>query len=502
MEEHADSILVAQARQGDRRAFGLLVERYQGMATEVARRIVRIEDDARELVQEAMLQAFLSLSRLRQDGSFSNWLHGIVRNLCLSHVREHRPVLGLDPAQEPTADLFRDQEPDPHQVAEARELRLHLHRALEALPPHQRSTTHLFYREGLNLQEIAARLDLSISAVKSRLHQSRNRLRVLLADIYPELRHLRPQRRTKMVRVTIADIVPAPAEGLYFAMLLDRAAHRVLPVPIPTKKAGVGLALGANPQAEAQSPDLLANVLEATQVLLLEVRLQELSEGILYAVLEMRNGEAVVEVQARPDEAVALAMRQDCPVYVDADVMQKMGQIIPSALRAPEDQLQALIGCAFAYDMGRQVSDLFRRVVQYAREEAVRLDSDCVDSEHLLLGILRADEGTAATILTRLDQNPDELRQFIEDTATRPASETGDDALLPFAPRTQGILGTAAAEAYLMREEVVGTGHLLLALCRETQGAASMCLSLKGIMHTNVRHWPLRGEDPHAFWRD
>jgi hypothetical protein len=63
-------------------------------------------------------------------------------------------------------------------------------------------------------------------------------------------------------------------------------------------------------------------------------------------------------------------------------------------------------------------------------------------------------------------------------------------------------MATAKAEAYLMREEIVGTGHLLLALSRETQGVASMCLALKGILYTNVRHWPLRGEDPHAFWQD
>ena len=140
--------------------------------------------------------------------------------------------------------------------------------------------------------------------------------------------------------------------------------------------------------------------------------------------------------------------------------------------------------------------------MQYAREEAARLGNDRVDSEHLLLGILRADEGTAATILKRLGQDLDALRRFIEDNIARSASESRDGAFIPFAPLTQRIMGTAKREAYQMREEVVGTGHLLLALCQETQGAASMCLALKGILYTHARHWPLRGEDPHAFWQD
>ena len=136
-------------------------------------------------------------------------------------------------------------------------------------------------------------------------------------------------------------------------------------------------------------------------------------------------------------------------------------------------------------------------------EEAVRLGSDSVDSEHLLLGILRVDEGTAATILKKLDQDLDELRRFIEGIAAEPVSEPGDDTFIPFAPLTQRIMATAKAEAYLMREEMVGTGHLLLALCRETQGIASMCLALKGILYTHARHWPILSEDPHGtFWQD
>ena len=502
MVKRADDILVIQAQGGDRAAFGSLAERYQGMAMSVARRIVGSEDDARDLVQEALLQAYLSLGRLRQEGSFASWLHGIVRNVCLNHVRERRPLFFVDPTADTTDEVFRDPDRDLHEVMEARELEANLRRAIDVLASPQRSVTEMFYWQGLSLQEIADRLGLSVTAVKSRLFKSRGRLREQMAASYPELKHLRQRRRKKMVRVSIADIVPAPMEGYYFAMLLDEATHRVLPVLVLTRRTGMQYNLKKNPQVGMESPDLLADVLESTGIELQEVRIAELSDGLLCATLAMQNGDIASEVEARPDEALALAAGRECPIYVDADVLKKEAQTIPEALRAPENRIQALVAFAYDFNFGAAVSELFGRVVRYAREEAARLGGDQVDSEHLLLGILRAAEGTAATILKRLDQDFGELRRFVEENVARPASGSADDALIPFAPRTQQILSEARKEANQMRAEVIGTGHLLLALCSETQGAASMVLALKGILHTNVRHWPLRGEDPVAFWQD
>ncbi len=81
-----DAGLVARASSGDRDAFGDLVERHQPMAVRVAFRMVSNEDTARELAQEAILQAYLSLDRLRDRERFQSWLFGIVLNICRSHI--------------------------------------------------------------------------------------------------------------------------------------------------------------------------------------------------------------------------------------------------------------------------------------------------------------------------------------------------------------------------------------------------------------------------------
>jgi len=81
MEERTDASLVALARCGDKQAFGELIERYQAMAHILTMRLVGNVDIAREMAQEAMLQAYLSLDHLRVDTRFKGWFYGIVLNV-------------------------------------------------------------------------------------------------------------------------------------------------------------------------------------------------------------------------------------------------------------------------------------------------------------------------------------------------------------------------------------------------------------------------------------
>jgi RNA polymerase sigma factor (sigma-70 family) len=88
VEKRTDTELVASARSGDKRAFDQLVARYQALAQRVARGMVGDAEIARDLAQEAMLQAYLSLGQLRDDSRFRSWLHGIVRNVCRGYLRD------------------------------------------------------------------------------------------------------------------------------------------------------------------------------------------------------------------------------------------------------------------------------------------------------------------------------------------------------------------------------------------------------------------------------
>ena len=95
MKGFSDAELVIRTRNGDKEAFGHLVERYEQTAHNIARNMVG--DQFQELVQESMLQAYLSLRNLREPDRFRAWLLGIVRNLCKRHLsRRKTPDLSLE----------------------------------------------------------------------------------------------------------------------------------------------------------------------------------------------------------------------------------------------------------------------------------------------------------------------------------------------------------------------------------------------------------------------
>ncbi|MCA1553543.1 MAG: sigma-70 family RNA polymerase sigma factor, partial [Chloroflexi bacterium] len=153
MHDTSDAELVARARAGDKRAFGELVERHQPMVLHVALRMFAHEEVARELAQEALLEAYLSLKRLRDATRFPQWLYGITLNVCRSHRRsQHTSVFSLDAmlgGVRPDERMLVDPAPSPHAMLEARELHERVLRAIEALPPSEREATLLFYYDQL-----------------------------------------------------------------------------------------------------------------------------------------------------------------------------------------------------------------------------------------------------------------------------------------------------------------------------------------------------------------
>ena len=99
MNQKTDAELVALARCGDKAAFSNLIKRHQTLALRVAQKMMNRSDIARELSQEAFLQAYLSLDRLQDDEKFQSWLYGIVINVCRSHRLLRR---------KPTEPVLRD----------------------------------------------------------------------------------------------------------------------------------------------------------------------------------------------------------------------------------------------------------------------------------------------------------------------------------------------------------------------------------------------------------
>ena len=175
--------LIAKAREGDRDAFSVLVERYERRVVGVALAVVHNQDDALELAQETFVRAFENLKNFESRSSFSTWLYRIAANLSIDFWRRegryNRPA-GRGRRKRDTATAERR-----GRFVSGRESDRawgRLKEALEELTPEHRAVVLLREVEGLSYDEISDVLQCPRGTVMSRLHYARNRLRSILKD--------------------------------------------------------------------------------------------------------------------------------------------------------------------------------------------------------------------------------------------------------------------------------------------------------------------------------
>jgi RNA polymerase sigma-70 factor (ECF subfamily) len=154
----------------------------------VARRFFRNEDDARDAVQDAFLSAFRALDRFEGACRLSTWLHRIVVNACLMKLRARRrkPEQAIDDLL-PTFKVdghhtatFVDWSPTIHEVLEREETRALVRECIGQLPETYRTALLARDIEGMELEDIAAMLNVTPNAVKIRVHRARQALRSLV----------------------------------------------------------------------------------------------------------------------------------------------------------------------------------------------------------------------------------------------------------------------------------------------------------------------------------
>ncbi len=339
MHEFTDADLVALARSGDTEAFRVLIERYQFIAFSIAMHFASQSEVAQDLAQEAMLQAYLSLDQLREVIRFKNWFYGIVLNVCRNWRRRQRAaMLSMDVWQ--AYQAFADSA-DPYDVVEEQELRCTVQKAMLDLSTKNREVMLLFYYEDLSLDEIAERLNLSLAAVKSRLHKSRSQLKKQLVMIYPELTRVTSskQRRTIMTNVKIVKVLPLVPRVL--VVLLDQAGQRVLPLWLNPDE---GHPLVMQERRASQVPielatiDFVANLLQATGGKVQAVHIEELQEQLFYARVFLHSLNGGREVKARLGDALALAQREGSDIVVEDLVVARSGVNLATVKQGTLDQ--------------------------------------------------------------------------------------------------------------------------------------------------------------------
>jgi RNA polymerase sigma-70 factor (ECF subfamily) len=190
-QDSTDGQLVGRCLNGDRRAFDLLIGRYQRQAVAVAYRLLGNSSDALDVTQDAFLKGYSSLQTLEKPEAFGGWLMRIVSNLSLNYRRGRkvRSQLPLDDLLGPGesgsgggGSEWMSRGDDPSHLLESRELGQTLKEALARLPEKQRMAIVLFTLEQMPQKQVAETLQCSVEAVKWHVFQGRRKLKELLKE--------------------------------------------------------------------------------------------------------------------------------------------------------------------------------------------------------------------------------------------------------------------------------------------------------------------------------
>jgi RNA polymerase sigma-70 factor (ECF subfamily) len=172
-----------------------LVERHQRRAFAIAVGLVRDENDAREIVQEAFLRVHKGLATFEGGSSFFTWLYRIVTNLSIDLMRKPgRKGAELDESRNLSEDsagelalVSRIDGADPIDVVRRKEMAARIQTALDALPWYHRAVIVMREVEGMSYEEMAESMGVSKGTIMSRLFHARQKMQKALADVYAEL---------------------------------------------------------------------------------------------------------------------------------------------------------------------------------------------------------------------------------------------------------------------------------------------------------------------------
>jgi RNA polymerase sigma-70 factor, ECF subfamily len=178
-EREIDHQLVERARRGDKRAFELLVEKYQRKLARLLSRLIRDPGEVEDVTQEAFIKAYRALPSFRGDSAFYTWLYRIGINTAKNYLvamGRRAPTSTEVEAEEAEGqeggELLRDIN-TPESLLLTKEIGNTVNAAIESLPEELRSAIQLRELEGMSYEEIAKLMDCPIGTVRSRIFRAR-----------------------------------------------------------------------------------------------------------------------------------------------------------------------------------------------------------------------------------------------------------------------------------------------------------------------------------------
>lgn len=330
----SDAELVRQtlsSNAGADEAFGRLVARYRPTIFGLAFAATGHAGEAEDLTQETLIAAYLGLSRLRDPERFGVWLYGIARNLVRMWYRRQARTPMLDGGHY-LEELVDGSQRTPEERIDQQERLARIRQAVQELSSGNRQAVTLRFWGEMSYAEISDALKVPVSTVKSRLHKAKRQLQA-------ELGEKRMEKREKMIPVTVGELYTREVEGSPRTIVsLDSEDGRSLPIWIGLMEGqalAISRVLSGDEMHRPITYDLMTTMLATLGVEVTQVVVSALKDTTFYATLHLATGDFDHEIDARPSDAINLAVRVGAPMFVAEEVMSAAGKTKPDAL--PED---------------------------------------------------------------------------------------------------------------------------------------------------------------------
>ena len=187
-EQSSDQALVQRVQQGDKRAFDLLVRKYQNRIVHLVTRYLHDPVEAQDVAQEAFIKAYRALPSFRGDSAFYTWLYRIAINTAKNYLlaQSRRPPaddIDAQDAEQFSGETGLREYDTPEHLALRDEIETTIAAAIEALPEELRTAITLRELEGLSYEEIAQAMECPIGTVRSRIFRAREAIEGRIAPL-------------------------------------------------------------------------------------------------------------------------------------------------------------------------------------------------------------------------------------------------------------------------------------------------------------------------------
>ncbi len=172
-----DAELVRLCQDGDMAAFEQLFHKYQERVYSTALRMMSNQDDAMDLTQDIFLKAYQNIGKFRFTSAFSTWLYRLAVNFCIDELRKRKKTGNPAPLEEA---LLQSDGNTPEDNVISSDTERQVWKAINSLKEKDRAIIVLRDIEGLSYKEIAEVLKCSLGRVKSRIHEARQKLKIIL----------------------------------------------------------------------------------------------------------------------------------------------------------------------------------------------------------------------------------------------------------------------------------------------------------------------------------